>query len=235
MWGYDLEYANESAAEHHVKIMDRPNIPAPVINYTEINIPGRDGILYSEEKTVDDIAISVQMNFSGRHQEWFEYIRSAKAWLLQSGQHKLKFEDDSEYFYRVKKVEISETERECRAIGRFTVTFFCYGDNYLHSGTAKYMIEDVKYNPYHTSHPIYIIQGEGVCVLKVNGNQMTVNLVGQNVTIDTELMIAYRMDGTMENTSVTGDYEDLYLKPGYNEIEITEGFEAKVIPNWRSL
>ena len=63
----------------------------------------------------------------------------------------------------------------------------------------------------------------------------TVNLVGQNVTIDTELMIAYRMDGTMENTSVTGDYEDLYLKPGYNEIEITEGFEAKVIPNWRSL
>ena len=48
-------------------------------------------------------------------------------------------------------------------------------------------------------------------------------------------MIAYQMDGTMENTSVTGDYEDLYLKPGYNEIEITEGFEAKVIPNWRSL
>ena len=31
MWGYDLEYAGGTSEEHHVKIMDRPNIPAPVM------------------------------------------------------------------------------------------------------------------------------------------------------------------------------------------------------------
>ena len=125
MWGYDLEYAGVTAAERHIKIMDRPNIPVPVINRKEINIPGRDGILYSEEKTVDDIPINVRMNFSGKLQEWFEHARTVKGWLLQGGVHQLKFSDDPEYFYRVKKVELSEIEREFRIIGRFTAVFFC--------------------------------------------------------------------------------------------------------------
>ena len=39
----------------------------------------------------------------------------------------------------------------------------------------------------------------------------------------------------MMNTSVSGDYEELYLKPGENEISITQGFTLTVIPNWRRL
>ena len=70
-----------------------------------------------------------------------------------------------------------------------------------------------------------------MCTLTVNGNEMTAN-VGQNLTIDTDLMIAYRQDGTLQNTAVTGDYEDLYLVPGDNVISITSGFDLKIIPNW---
>lgn len=235
MWGYDLEYAGVTAAERHIKIMDRPNIPVPVINRKEINIPGRDGILYSEEKTADDIPINVRMNFSGKLQEWFEHARTVKGWLLQGGVHQLKFSDDPEYFYRVKKVELSEIEREFRIIGRFTAVFFCSGYHYLAIGDKGYAVDDVKYNPYYTSHPVYTIRGEGVCNLKVNGKIMTVQNIGQNVTIDTERMITYRTDGTLANTSVNGDYEDLYLNPGYNEIEVTDGFDVEIVPNWRCL
>ena len=48
-------------------------------------------------------------------------------------------------------------------------------------------------------------------------------------------MIAYRTDGTMQNTSLTGDYEDLYLIEGENKVSITSGFVLKIIPNWRYL
>ena len=54
------------------------------------------------------------------------------------------------------------------------------------------------------------------------------------MAIDTDRMIAYREDGTLQNTSVTGKYEDLYLLEGENDIEITGG-TVKVIPNWRCL
>ena len=59
--------------------------------------------------------------------------------------------------------------------------------------------------------------------------------VGQNLTIDTDRMIAFREDGTVNNIAVSGDYEDLYLKEGDNQISITSGFALKVIPNWRSI
>lgn len=59
-----------------------------------------------------------------------------------------------------------------------------------------------------------------MCTLTVNGNTMTAN-VGQNLTIDTDRMIAYRSDGTLNNTQVTGNYEDMYLLNGENEISFS--------------
>lgn len=234
MWSYNLEYAEISGREYNIEVMERPNIPSPVIRDTEIKIPGRDGVLYSCERTVEDIEILVKMNFSGEPQEWFERIGLIKAWLLQKRGQKLKFEDDTEYFYRTKKVELSEFEREQRKIGRFTATFFCSGYHYLETGDREYAMEKVLYNPYCIAHPVYIIEGEGVCILKVNDIDIRVN-VGQNVTIDTERMISYRKDGTIANTAITGDYEDLYLNPGINKMEISEGFGMRIIPNWRCL
>ena len=79
----------------------------------------------------------------------------------------------------------------------------------------------------------YKIAAEGMCTLKINGKTMTAN-VGQNLTIDTDRMIAYREDGTLNNTKVSGNYEDMYLQPGNNKIEFYGG-NLKVIPNWRCL
>lgn len=234
MWKYNLEYAGASGKEYNIEIMERPNIPSPVIRDNEIQVPGCDGVLYSCEGTVEDIEIPVTMNFVVEPWEWFERTRTIKAWLLQKRGEKLRFEDDMEYFYRVKKVELSEFEREQRKIGRFTATFFCNGYHYLESGDREYIKEEVLYNPCCTSHPTYIIKGEGLCTLTVNGIAVKVN-VGQNVTINTDRMITYREDKTMANTALAGDYEDLYLNPGSNEIEITKGFEMKIIPCWRCL
>ena len=65
----------------------------------------------------------------------------------------------------------------------------------------------------------------------MNGNAMSAN-IGQNLTIDTERMMAYRSNGELQNTSVTGDYENMYLKDGENEITITDGFDMEIVPNW---
>ena len=102
--------------------------------------------------------------------------------------------------------------------------------------SGKYEITDFEniYNPYSVSHPEYLIIGEGNCTLTVNGKTMEAN-VGQNLTINTDLMLAYRKDGEMQNTQVTGNYEDLYLAEGENQISISAGFEMTVIPNWRCL
>lgn len=116
----------------------------------------------------------------------------------------------------------------------FTATFTLAPYEYLVSGKEKYPYELCKFNQYEICRPTYFITGEGMCTLSVNGKEMTAN-VGQNLTINTALQLAYRTDGAMQNTQVTGVFTDLYLQSGDNSISITDGFDLKIQPNWRCL
>lgn len=71
-----------------------------------------------------------------------------------------------------------------------------------------------------------------MCTIEVNGKMVTAN-VGQNMIIDTERMVAYREDGSLQNTKMTGDYEDLYFRNGEIEVAVSVGFDLRIIPNWR--
>lgn len=110
----------------------------------------------------------------------------------------------------------------------------CSPFEYVVEGREWKTIKEALFNPYDLSHPEYRITGEGVCTLTVNGKAMKAN-IGQNLIIDTDAMLAYRQDGAMMNTSVTGDYEELYLKPGENSIAVSSGFSISIKPNWRCI
>ena len=113
--------------------------------------------------------------------------------------------------------------------------FTVWPGTYLTDGMQEQTISGSRIdNQFDFCKPIYKISGEGVCTLSVNGKSMTAN-IGQNLTIDTELMLAYRTDGTLMTTSVNGDYEDLWLSEGENTVTITNGFTLTVIPRWRIL
>lgn len=229
---YDMEFNGVTAGSLGVKIAYRPDMPTPEKRIEEIEIPGRDGNLIETDGTYNDITIDVEMNFVIPRELWGERFRQVKRWLSETGN--LRFQDDQDFFYKVKNVVMDTTERTVREAGEFTASFLCDPYTYLTHGQTGATAEDVTYNGYSLAKPVYIIEGEGMCTLTVNGNKMTAN-VGQNLTIDTDLMIAYRTDGTPQNTEVTGEYEDLWLPPGENSVSVTDGFSLTVIPNWRCL
>ncbi len=216
-----------------VQIARRPDIPAPVRRTEFITISGRDGTLVMSDGAYDDIDIPIEMNFLISDESWGNRFRKTKQWLLSGGK-KLILSDDASVFYRVKDVRIEDMERTVRRSGQFTCHFICEPHTYIVGGQREYKIEDVRFNPYLLCKPIYKFTGEGMCTLTVNGKSMKAN-VGQNLTVDTEMMLAYRSDGTLNNTEVMGDYEDLYLQSGENSIYVTGGFNLKIIPNWRCL
>ena len=229
---YDISYNGESCAKYGIIPVRRPSVPAPEIRMSETEIPGRDGALIESDATYKPITIPVEFNFLVPEDKWMATFREAKRWISGSGW--LVLGDDQDYMYRVYYGKITDTERTSRRLGKFTVEFTCYPYAFASCGQQEHTVNKAKYNPYYISHPKYIITGEGMCTLTVNGKSMTAN-IGQNLTIDTDLMIAHRKDGTMQNTAVTGNYEDLYLREGDNEISITKGFELSIIPNWRCL
>ena len=234
IWEYGVQIDDETDVGNKIYAVKRPNIPVPVQRFEEKRIPGRDGTLTIYDGSIEDISIYVEFNFMGKQEEWFDIFRKAKKWLLKKGERILSFGDDTDFHYIVKRARIDTAERVCYEIGKFTAEFICKGTHFYNSGKQKVDYKNILFNPGIFSQPIYKIIGEGMCTLTVNGKSITAN-VGQNLTIDTELMISYREDGTLQNTAIKGNYEDLYLHEGENKITITDGFECKVIPRWRCL
>ena len=228
----DIEYNEILASSLGLIVQSEISIPSPAANYQEYKIPGMDGTLVETDGTYENIKINAVFNYQER-KNWGSTYRSAKKWLNSSGSRILKLFRTDQTFYKVKTVEIGEEQRANSFAASFEVTFTCDPYTYLESGLEQISGGNV-YNPEEISHPTYLITGNGQCTLTVNGNTTTAT-IGQNLTIDTDRMIAYREDGTMANTSVTGDYDYLYLLPGENTISITSGFLLKIIPNWRHL
>lgn len=228
----DVEYGGIRGSSMKIYARERPSIPAARVRREGIVIPGRDGMVYQSDGTFEPTDIPVRFNYIGKETQWSERWRAAQRWLAKENA-KLRFSDDDGYFFWIDHVELDENERTTGRIGNFTATFTTRdGLYYLNSGLREHSKEEIQWNPYETSHPLYKITGEGVCTLEVNGNRMTAN-VGQNLTIDTDRMVAYRQDGTLQNTAITGKYEDLYLTEGEIDIGISTGFDLKIIPNWR--
>lgn len=229
---YQVWFDGRSSKEYRL-LGTRPDMPCTGYVYESKTIPGRDGKLLIRRSNLQDMELPVEFAFLCRKEEWQNRFRGAKTWLL-SGGTELIFEDDPEMYYWVKKVEIDTAERIAKRAGTFTASFLVEGAQYYLSGKKETDYARLPYNPGIEAHPTYIIKGEGVCTITVNGKSVTVN-VGQNATLDTHRMLCYRTDGTVNNTIMHGKYEDIYLKPGKNEISISSSFSMTVIPNWRCI
>lgn len=233
MYKYFIIYNDKTNLDVNLLINTRPSKPSPVMRYEEIEVPGGETLYI--EKGYGDIEIPIAFNFASKNaNEWNNEFRKIKKWLLSKTDNKLIFSDDLEYFYRVKKVSIETPERVLKRIGRFTVVFTCEAYSYEVEGAKEIQISSSIYNDGIVAKPIYKVTGEGLLNIKVNGVDIKAN-VGQNLTIDTNLALCYREDGTINNIALTGAYEDLYLQEGENAFEWTEGFDISVIPNWRCL
>ena len=229
---YDLEFNGTTASSLGVKVSYRPDMPTPEKNIEEVVIPGRDGALIEWDGTYADIEIEVDMNFIIPPDNWGYMFRRVKLWLSKTGN--LRFSDDPDYFYKVKNIVINTTERAVREAGEFTAVFRCDPYIYAKAGTNEINLSEATYNPGAVAKPVYKIIGEGLCRLTVNGKTFSIN-VGQNATIDTDLMLTYRQDSEIMNADVTGDYADLWLQEGENTLSAPSNFTVTVIPNWRYL
>ena len=233
MFNYFLVYNDKTNLDVQARIEARPSKPAPELEIEEVFIPGASKTLY-REKGYKPIEIEVSMNFIAKKpSEWDNHWRKIKKWLLSKGSQKLQFSDDLEGYYKVDYVIIDTPERIVRKGGSFQCTFVC--DPFFYINAEEELLTSSIYNDFDLdSRPIYRIVGDGELTLKVNGKTIKVN-VGQETTINCDLGLCYR-DGVINNTTLTGNYEDLYLKANTdNTFEWTGDFRIYVQPMWRCL
>jgi phage-related protein len=229
---YGFSNGNGCSLDYRLKFLSFPVFSYGQEIVESTSIPGRVGTITKRTGQYTDTVISNSLEFEAETISTFDRDeKTIRAWLQSST--KLVYSDMEDKFFVVKKVEIGDVKRKYSVYGEIEVVFTCEPSTYLKDGQEEIDVGNF-YNLYSWSQPIYKLSGSGTCTLMVNGSIMTADVV-DNLIIDTERMIAYKSNGTLANTAVKGDYEDLYLQPGENAVSVSSGFECKIIPNWRCL
>lgn len=232
---YSFSLDGEDCIKYGLVVEDRQDEESPEPDYHSYGtIPGMDGELDTFEGTFRTLTTSIVCNFVERDDTlWHERFRKIKRWLLKGGERILIYSDDPSFFRKVTKITLGTTEREFKETGHLTITFKQMPYEYLLDGRHARPMKGNVYNIYSRSLPIYVISGSGTAYLTVNGNTVEVSVNGI-VYVDTDLQLCYLWPSRL-GASYKGDISKLFLQEDMNTISITEGFDLKVIPNWRCI
>ncbi len=229
---YKITTDRIDSTDYSVKFLAYPVVSRGRPKITTVEIPGK-GMLTQKEDTYTDTTVELQLNIVAQNadEDAMQLFVSFVSELSLSD--RLYLYELHGNFFRIKSMEVSDYNQVSDRDIEFTATIVCDPGEYIEDGRISYDYLDskLKQNAYSECRPTYQISGNGQCTLTVNGKNM-VATVGGVLIIDTDRMLAYQADESIQNALVTGDYEDLYLKSGNNSISITTGFGLKVTPNW---
>lgn len=225
---YQIEYNGYTPENFGAFLPDYPQISSAKRQYEAVAVPGMDGRLISTDDYYDNITVSCTISVI--HKKLLYRMDELKRWLRGTG--RLRLSDMQDRYLEVLAVDTEGLERKLRQYGTFTVEFICYPYQFMNTGDVEIDCNELRFNPFDRCKPVYRIIGNGTCTINVNGKTLTTT-IGEELTIDSRRMIAYKQrDTEWLNTSVTGDYEDLWLASGKQEISVSDGFELKIKPYW---
>lgn len=231
---YGFDNGSGTTFEHGLRFLSYPTFQFGNEIVNEIQIAGKPDALQEFTGSYEDTLISCVMEFTCSKVEEFEHeAYKIRKWIKST--KKLIFTDKEDRYFVVKTVEV-QISRLYGVFGKVEAVFTCNPSVYLADGDRAVDLAESNtiFNPYSLSQPLYKISGNGSCSITVNGQTVSVS-VAEEVTIDTELMLAYQSDGALRNTDLSGDYEYLYLQEDENEISVSSDFVVQLIPKWRIL
>lgn len=227
---YTFTFNAETPEYHGVFLYDYPKISRAKQRYETKTVAGAMGQLIEKESDVAYDNITIDVTLSVLHKKFSYRAEEVKNWLRGSGV--LQLSDMTDRFYKVLHIEQGDVERDLRRYGRCQVTFICFPYEFMEDGERLFSPAGLLYNAYDVAMPVYTITGNGDCTLTLNGKSLTAT-VGETLTIDTLRQEAYKVRGGQAlNTSVKGDYENLWLPHGNLNLSVTSGFTVEIQPNW---
>lgn len=222
--------------DFEILIAERPSISSPKRRINTINIPGRDSNLRFDEKTYEDITLTVECSVKDK-QNLANKIDDVKAWLFGAGESDLIFSFQADKKYIVQVVNAIDFKQIYKYFSEFPIIFNCRPFKYA-VNNAVLTINQTKATVTNLgtieSEPVISIYGSGDIVFKINGDQISFKGVTEKVIVNSVIQDCYDDAGNNLNGKMIGEF--LKLKPGENIIEWSGSVtKVEILPNWRWL
>jgi len=203
-----------------------PPITKASRDMSKITIPGRDGHLTQDFETYSSTVKSVECTILD-----ISMVDQVIAWLDGSGEVIFSNQDDRKYQASImNQVPFNKIIRKWY---KFIIIFECQPfalsiNNQVITLTAPGSIFGAGT---HKSKPVITVYGTGAIELNINNKTIHLTNVSDHVTIDSNLMDAYK-GFELKNTDMLGEFPELI--PGENSIGWTgDVSKIEITPNWR--
>lgn len=226
----------DSAQDFGIYIAKRPSLPSPKRRVSYIDVPGRDSTLRQDEKTYEDVTLSVECSLISNP---YPKISSIKSWLLNAGESDLIFSFQPDRKYIAQVVNSIDFEVVLKVTSHFVIVFNCQPFQYAVESEPILLTADTTLTNPGTvaSFPIIKVNGSGSGELIINGSSVLLSDIMDTVTLNSEIQETYEGAGTElinRNATKTGDYP--ILTPGDNTVSFSGGIMSlEITPNWRWL
>jgi len=221
-------FKNIKSTDMGVMVNVLPPITKAARDVNKITIPGRDGHLTQDFETYSSTVKPVECTILD-----ISKVDQISAWLDGSGE--VIFSNQNDRKYQASIINQIPFNRIIRKVYSFIVIFDCQPfaqaiNNPVITLTAPCGIYGAGN---HKSKPVITVYGNGTIELSVNSTVIHLTNVSEYVTIDSDLMDAYKGTQLM-NGLMNGDFPTLEV--GENAINWTgDVSKVEVKPNWQWL
>lgn len=220
-----FEWNGTRSTDYGLYVSEQPPITRPVERVSYITVPGRSGALTKTEgaDVYDDLVLTAQCVMKDGSR-----IADITQWLKGSGTVEFANRQGGVYRARVsnqipfEQVMRGRENRNCAIVFRCKPFWYVKNEPLVTlSASGSVTNEGSVY-----AEPIITVTGTGDGTLLVGGTIIELSGLSGTMTIDTELMEAYRGDESL-NAHMSGDYPR--LEPGINGISWTGGITGVTI------
>jgi len=218
----------DSYLDYGIVINTKPPSVRSERNVQEIEVPGRDGDMTIDDGTYKPITFPFICTLLD-----MDRLDEVKVWLDGYSDLILSWQNDR--YYNAKMINRIDIAQSLEQLGEFPLLFKAQPFALmLENQTITLTSAGSIFNSgTHKSKPIITVYGAGTIDLTINSTVVHLTNVVDYVTIDSDLMDAYK--GTLlKNNDMLGEFPELTV--GDNVISWTGLVEkVEITPNWRWL
>lgn len=229
-------YYNGVSSRTYSIVLDRPPVyNAPRRDVASLKVPGRSGELTLDNNRFENIPVPFPISI---FRDFAQNADAARQWLCTApGYHRL---EDTYHpgEYRMARY-ISGLEMDVlleNKAGQATITFDCMPQRWLKRGEEAvwFASPGILYNfTQCVAQPRISVSGSDAGELTINGNAVQLSDLRMGIILDCDIQRALDGAGNPKDSTMTGTFESLYLKPGENTISWSGGINAvSIVPRW---
>lgn len=223
---------NQNTKNLGFALVGRPSIPSADKKYETIEVEGRDGAL---TKFIGYQDLKFSLNFNILFQDDIKQkLREIKGLLAVA--KTLAFDDAPNFFYKIKRCQISDVETIIKSSGIFNVEFYAEPFEFESSSVLEYIKPSnliIRNNTTYFSQPVLKIFGQDNIKLYVNDDLIEIKQINEGIVIDSEMQEAYYNSDNM-NHQMLGDFPIFGI--GENKIRLEGNVnKIEILPQWRWL